>query len=236
MSPPPCDHVAGPLHVPTADCRVPRCAWRQGWACHGRHRMARSRVQVQGGSMMSVLSGLPVVPTTFQEDGGLDLDSQRRVIDFLVDAGSHGVCILANWSEQFALTDAERDLLTDVILEHVAGAAGGRDHEPLQHTVAAARSRRAEDAGAAMVMVMPPYHGATIRVGEAGIREHYAGIAARHRHPHHGPGFADGRDTPPGRTCSPAWHARCRQRGTSSSRTMRRRTSCVSSSGSVAVA
>ena len=29
-----------------------------------------------------------------------------------------------------------------------------------------------------MVMVMPPYHGATVRVGEAGILEHFAGVAA----------------------------------------------------------
>jgi dihydrodipicolinate synthase/N-acetylneuraminate lyase len=129
---------------------------------------------------MSVLSGVfPVVPTTFREDGELDLDSQRRVIDFLVDAGSHGVCILANWSEQFALTDAERELLTDVVLEHVAGrlpVVVTTSHYSTR--VAAARSKRAQDAGAAMVMVMPPYHGATIRVGEAGILEHYAGVAA----------------------------------------------------------
>ncbi len=129
---------------------------------------------------MSILSGVfPVVPTTFHEDGELDLDSQRRVIDFLVDAGSHGVCILANWSEQFALTDAERELLTDVVLEHVAGrlpVVVTTSHYSTR--VTAARSKRAQDAGAAMVMVMPPYHGATIRVGEAGILEHYAGVAA----------------------------------------------------------
>lgn len=33
----------------------------------------------------------------------------------------------------------------------------------------AARSRRAQDAGAAMVMAIPPYHGATIRVPEPGL-------------------------------------------------------------------
>ncbi len=30
--------------------------------------------------------------------------------------------------------------------------------------ICAERSRRAQEAGAAMVMIMPPYHGATIRV------------------------------------------------------------------------
>ena len=53
----------------------------------------------------------PVVPTTFDERGGLDLDSQRRCLDFMIDAGSDGLCILANFSEQFVLSDAERDVL-----------------------------------------------------------------------------------------------------------------------------
>ena len=29
----------------------------------------------------------PVVPTTFHEDGRLDLDSQKRCLDFMIDAG-----------------------------------------------------------------------------------------------------------------------------------------------------
>jgi len=39
--------------------------------------------------------------------------------------------------------------------------------------VCAERSRRAEAAGAAMVMVMPPYHGATIRASEQGIYDFF---------------------------------------------------------------
>jgi 2-keto-3-deoxy-L-arabinonate dehydratase len=41
----------------------------------------------------------------------------------------------------------------------------------------AQRSRRAQEAGAAMVMVMPPYHGATIRVAEPGIYEFYRTVS-----------------------------------------------------------
>jgi dihydrodipicolinate synthase/N-acetylneuraminate lyase len=120
----------------------------------------------------------PIVPTTFDGSGELDLDSQRRAVDYLVDAGSHGLCILANYSEQFSLSDVERDRLTDVILSHVAGRVpvivttthyGSR--------VAAERSRAAQAAGAAMVMLMAPYHGATLRVDEAGIRAHFATVA-----------------------------------------------------------
>jgi dihydrodipicolinate synthase/N-acetylneuraminate lyase len=116
----------------------------------------------------------PVVPTIFTESGTLDLDGQRRCVDFMIDAGSNGLAILANFSEQFVLGDDEREVLTRAILEHVAGRV------PVIVTtthfgtaVCAERSRRAQALGAAMVMVMPPYHGATIRVPEAKIVEFY---------------------------------------------------------------
>src|SRR5262245_28775222 len=62
----------------------------------------------------------PVVPTTFTDTGDLDLESQKRCVDFMIDAGSHGLCILANFSEQFVLSDHEREILTTTILRHVS--------------------------------------------------------------------------------------------------------------------
>jgi len=120
----------------------------------------------------------PVVPTIFDEGGGLDLAGQKRCVDFMIDAGSNGLAILANFSEQFALGDDEREVLTRAILEHVAGRV------PVIVTtthfstrVCVERSRRAQAMGAAMVMVMPPYHGATIRVPEAAIHAFYAALS-----------------------------------------------------------
>jgi len=120
----------------------------------------------------------PVVPTIFKESGELDLPSQKRCVDFMIDAGSHGLCILANFSEQFSVSDDERDLLTREILEHVAGRV------PVIVTtthygslICAQRSRRAQDLGASMVMIMPPYHGATIRVPEPNIVEFFQKVS-----------------------------------------------------------
>jgi 4-hydroxy-tetrahydrodipicolinate synthase len=116
----------------------------------------------------------PVAPTIFDDDGNLDLAGQKRCIDFMIDAGSDGICILANFSEQFVLSDDEREILARKILEHVAGRVPvivTTTH--FSTSICAARSRRAQDMGASMVMVMPPYHGATIRVGPAGIREFF---------------------------------------------------------------
>lgn len=109
----------------------------------------------------------PVVPSIFHDDGSIDLAGQKRAVDFMIDAGSQGLCILANFSEQFVLTDGERETLMDAILTHVAARVPvivTTTH--MGSAACAARSKRAQDAGAAMVMIMPPYHGATVRLPE----------------------------------------------------------------------
>ncbi|KLN53385.1 dihydrodipicolinate synthase family protein [Variovorax paradoxus] len=119
-----------------------------------------------------------VVPTIFDERGELDLDGQKRCIDFIIEAGADGLCILANYSEQFALSDREREILTTTIFEHVAGRVpviATTSHFSSQ--ICAERSKRAAQAGAAMVMIMPPYHGATIRASESGVGEFYRRVA-----------------------------------------------------------
>ncbi len=125
------------------------------------------------------LSGVfPIAPTPFIESGEIDLAGQRRVLDCMIDQRVDGICILANYSEQFLLTDRERDVLLDVCLSHVRGRV------PVIVTcshfstrIAAERARAAATAGAAMVMLMPPYHGASLRADERGMLEHYARVA-----------------------------------------------------------
>ncbi len=120
----------------------------------------------------------PVVPTIFDEEGGLDLEGQRRAVDCMIDAGSNGLAILANYSEQFVLADDEREVLARAILEHVGGRV------PVIVTtshfstwVCVERSRGAQQMGAVMIMTMPPYHGATIRPVDEGIIAFYRALS-----------------------------------------------------------
>jgi len=126
----------------------------------------------------------PIAPTPFDDTGELDLAGQRRVLDCMVDQGVDGICILANYSEQFLLADRERDTLLELCLSHVAGRV------PVIVTcshfstrIAAERGRAAAHAGAAMLMLMPPYHGAGLRADDEGIVEHFARIADAARVP-----------------------------------------------------
>ena len=124
----------------------------------------------------------PVAPTPFHDNGSVDLDGMRRVLDCMIDQGSDAICILANFSEQFLISDDERETLTRLCLEHVDGRV------PVVVTIshfatdiAVSRAALAKELGAACVMMMPPYHGALLKgtaeqtfeqfrqVGEVGI-------------------------------------------------------------------
>lgn len=130
--------------------------------------------------MPRVFKGIwPVAPTPFHDDGTLDLEGMKRVLDCIIDQGADGICILANFSEQFLISDAERDLLTRLSIEHVAGRV------PLIVTIshfatqiAVERARFAKDLGAAAVMMMPPYHGASLRGSPDQIFEQFQAVGA----------------------------------------------------------
>jgi 4-hydroxy-tetrahydrodipicolinate synthase len=128
---------------------------------------------------VSILSGIiPVAPTVFTEDEELDLAGQRRVLDYLVDGKSDAVCILANYSEQFSLTDDERERVLTATLEHAAGrlpVCVTTSH--FSARIAAQRSRQAQERGAAMVMLMPPFFGATMKVDDEGVVEYFKRVA-----------------------------------------------------------
>jgi 2-keto-3-deoxy-L-arabinonate dehydratase len=128
---------------------------------------------------MTPITGiLPVAPTPFHADGRVDEDGMRRVLDCLIDQGVDAICILANYSEQFVLSDDERALLMRISLEHVAGRV------PMIVTVShystgivVERAKAARALGASMLMMMPPYHGAGLKADDAGVFEHYQAVS-----------------------------------------------------------
>ncbi|KAB7610167.1 dihydrodipicolinate synthase family protein [Amylibacter sp. SFDW26] len=119
----------------------------------------------------------PVAPTPFNNDGSLDLDGMKRVLDCMIDQGVDGICILANFSEQFLISDAEREILTRLSLEHVAGRVPvivTISHYSTQ--IAVERAKLAKDLGAAIVMMMPPYHGALLKGNAQQIFEQFQAV------------------------------------------------------------
>lgn len=119
----------------------------------------------------------PVVPTPFHDDGTVDEPGMRRVLDFTIDCGVDGLCILANFSEQFLISDAERESLTRLCLEHVAGRVPvivTISHYATQ--IAVERAQLAKDLGGDIVMMMPPYHGSLLKGSAQDTFEQFAAV------------------------------------------------------------
>lgn len=120
---------------------------------------------------------IPVAPAVFDADENLDLDGVRRAIRYLVDAGSDAISLLANYSEQFSLTDDERETLLRASFEAAGDTPLCVTTSHWSSKIAAERSRHAQELGAAFVMLMPPFVGASMTVPEQGIIDFFATVA-----------------------------------------------------------
>jgi 2-keto-3-deoxy-L-arabinonate dehydratase len=108
-----------------------------------------------------VLEGVfPIVPTIFDGDGALDELGQRATIDLLLRAGVHGMVLLANASEGYAVSDAERSKVITWVVGHVNGRVPVVVTCNHPSTVGAVRfAREAQELGADAVMFLPPFFG-----------------------------------------------------------------------------
>lgn len=98
-----------------------------------------------------------VVPTAFTDDGEIDLEGQRRLIDTVIGWGVDGLTVMGVMSEVALLTPEERRALLREIFDEAAGripivvgCVAGSD------VAAAALAVEAAELGAAAAMVAPP--------------------------------------------------------------------------------
>lgn len=109
---------------------------------------------------MSQLSGiLTALVTPFDADGRIDVDGLRRLVDRSIDGGVDGVVACGSTGEFAAMSGAERRLVVETVIDQ----AGGRvpvvaQTGALSTTEAIELSRHAQDAGAAVLMVVAPYY------------------------------------------------------------------------------
>jgi 4-hydroxy-tetrahydrodipicolinate synthase len=100
----------------------------------------------------------PILATTFDTGGRLDLNSQLRLVEYLIEQGAHGLGLFGNASEGYALTGEERRTLHREIAKAVNGLVPlivSSGHTSTHGAVEL--SKEAEDLGADALMVLPPY-------------------------------------------------------------------------------
>lgn len=100
----------------------------------------------------------PSLPTPFLDDYSVDYESLKKVVEFAISAGAHGLFALDIAGEFFALTDEERKKCAETILE----TANSR--VPVIINVSAASeeqsfifAKHAEKIGAAGIVSTPPF-------------------------------------------------------------------------------
>ena len=120
----------------------------------------------------------PVAPTPFHENGEVDYEGMNRVIDCMVDQKVEGICILANYSEQFLLSDDEREKLTKLCMKKIDGRV--KTIVTVSHfatDIVRPRAELAKSLGADIIMMMPPYHGALLKGNPDQIFEQFNEIS-----------------------------------------------------------
>lgn len=117
---------------------------------------------------------VPVV-TPFHADESLDESALRRIVNYLIDSGVHGIFPAGSQSEFFSLTTDEKKRILDVVIDQNAGRVfmlAGTGAVTTRESVEL--SQYAEAAGADAVSVITPYF---IRPSPQELREHFVRIA-----------------------------------------------------------
>ncbi len=116
-----------------------------------------------------------VLPTPFFDDGSLDLESLRRVVDLFIASGVNGLKALGVTGEVAKLTEWERQTVLETVVGHAAGRVAivaGTTAEGLHTCIE--YTRNAKKTGAAAVMISPPR---MAKLNSDAVVRHFAAVA-----------------------------------------------------------
>ena len=106
--------------------------------------------------MENIHGVVPILVTPFTPNEAIDEESLRRLVEFNLNAGVHGVGI-ALASEVFKLSEAERDQITSIVVDQVNGRVPVVINTGAPGTELAIHySQRAQELGADALMILPP--------------------------------------------------------------------------------
>jgi 4-hydroxy-tetrahydrodipicolinate synthase len=125
---------------------------------------------------LGMLTGsLVAIVTPMFEDGRLDLDALKKLIDFHVDAGTDGVVIVGTTGESPTVDVDEHCLLIKTTIEHVAkrvpviaGTGANSTAEAIELTA------KAKSLGADACLLVAPYYN---KPSQEGLYQHFKAVA-----------------------------------------------------------
>lgn len=125
---------------------------------------------------LGMLTGsLVAIVTPMFEDGRLDLDALKKLIDFHVDAGTDGIVIVGTTGESPTVDVDEHCLLIKTTIEHVAkrvpviaGTGANSTAEAIELTA------KAKSLGADACLLVAPYYN---KPSQEGLYQHFKAVA-----------------------------------------------------------
>ena len=122
-----------------------------------------------------ITGSLVAIVTPMHEDGSLDLDAYRRLIDWHVDQGTAAIVAVGTTGESPTVDVDEHQLLIRVAIEHAAGripVIAGTGANSTQEAIEL--TRHAREAGAAATLQVVPYYN---RPTQEGMYRHFRAVA-----------------------------------------------------------
>jgi 4-hydroxy-tetrahydrodipicolinate synthase len=119
---------------------------------------------------------LVAIVTPMFDDGSLDLDALRKLIDWHIDAGTDGIVIVGTTGESPTVDVDEHCLLIKTTVEQVAGRVAVIAGTGANSTREAIElTRNAKDLGADACLLVAPYYN---KPTQEGLYQHYAAVAS----------------------------------------------------------
>jgi 4-hydroxy-tetrahydrodipicolinate synthase len=123
----------------------------------------------------SIRGAITPLVTPFTEDGSVDLDALRRLVDWQIEQGSHGISVGGSTGEPTSQTIAERIAVMRAAVEAIDGRVPflpGTGSALMDETLEL--TAEAERLGSAGALVVTPYYS---RAQQDGLFEWYARVA-----------------------------------------------------------
>ena len=125
--------------------------------------------------MATLRGSLVAIVTPMQEDGALDLESFRALLDWHIAQGTDGIVVVGTTGESPTVDNEEHWLLIKTAVDHVAkrvpviaGTGANSTREAIEH------SRHAKQLGADYSLTVVPYYN---RPTQEGLYLHFKAIA-----------------------------------------------------------
>lgn len=118
---------------------------------------------------------LPALVTPFTPDGDLDLDTLKKLVEWHIDQGSHGIVPVGTTGESPTLTHDEHRLVIEEVVKAVAGripVIAGAGSNSTREGIGLVR--HAAEVGADAALVVTPYYN---KPTQAGLIAHYTALA-----------------------------------------------------------